>query len=374
MVFLRKNKAMQASKITFYQTDFLNQMRQTGDVAADELVRSIFESGEAAVFHRMFKDLIHNRDLDSEALPVELRDFAKNHLQIPAWLDAGKLKKGIQVFHQNAEPILTMLGFLSLPYCYAAAQGAEVLLRSERIKRDTKRRLLETAQFVLDVMHPEGFEPQGKAVATILKVRLMHATIRYHLGKSKDWDKAWGVPVNQEDMGGTNGAFSWISLRGLRKMGYTLNVQESESYLYLWNVIGTLLGVRAELLPDTAKEAFWLDKKIAERHFYKSEAGVELTKALRTCLAEDSKKPFPAGFADAYMRFLLGDKIADLLEIPPSNWTSNLIPLLKFQNVLQNTLPTNDAQKQGMMHQMIAEEVLKDPVTFAFPMNLPSAS
>lgn len=362
---------MQASKITYYNTDFLSQMRQTGDAPADQVITSIFESGEAAGFHRLFKDLVYNRDLHHETLPIILQDFIKNHLQMPAWVDLKKFKKGVKVFHENAEPILTMLGFLSLPYCYAAAQGAEVLIRSERIKQDTKRRLLETAQFVLDVMHPQGFEPEGKAFASILKVRLMHATIRYHLSKSKDWNSTWGVPVNQEDMGGTNGAFSWISLRGLRKMGYTLSPKDSESYLHLWNIIGALLGVRTELLPDTAKEAFWLDKKIAERHFYKSEAGIELTKALRTCLSQDAKKPFPEGFTDAYMRFLLGDKVADLLEIPPSNWTSNLIPLLKFQNVLQGN--ASDAQKQGLMHQMIAEEVMQDPVTFAFPMSLTSS-
>jgi len=344
-------------------------MRQTGDLQADAVIKHIFESGEAPMFHRVLTGLTYNHQLSDETLPETLKDFIKLHFNMPIWANQAQLSRGISVFQKYAEPILTMLGFLSLPYCYAAAQGAEVLIRSERIKNDTKRRLLETAQFVLDVMNPKGFEAKGKALTSILKVRLMHATIRYHVTQSTDWDRSWGVPVNQEDMGGTNGAFSWISLRGLRKMGYVLSEQESHDFLHLWNVIGALLGVREELLPDTAKEAFWLDHKIAERHFRKSDAGVSLTQSLRMCLSQESKRPFPAGFTDTYMRFLLGDKVADLLEIPPQNWTKVMISTLKFQNIFQGTGNSN-AQKEGMMHQMIEEEVLQDPVTFAFPMHL----
>ncbi len=360
---------MTSSKIQFYNVNFLDQMRQTGDVAADTLITSIFEGGQAADFHQLLKRLHHNHQLKDEALPSLLKAFISAHLQMPFWAEIPQMTEGSKVFQRFAEPILTMLGFLSLPYCYAAADGAEVLLKSARIRNDTRRRLLETAQFVLDVMHPEAFTDKGKALASVLKVRLMHATIRYHILKSNTWDKKLGIPVNQEDMGGTNGAFSWISLRGLRKIGFVLSQAESQAFLHRWNVIGFLLGVREELLPDTAKEAFWLDAKIAERQFKKSEAGITLTRSLRDCLLNDAKRPLPTGFTDAYMRFLLGDKVADLLEIPPSNWTSNLITPLKLQNIF-TPKPSDSNKNEGEMYMMIEEEVLKDPVSFAFPLSL----
>ncbi len=360
---------MASTKIQFYNNAFLDQMRQTGDIAADTLIREIFERGQAVDFHQLLKKLTHNHQLQEESLPILLKDFINTHLSMPSWKNNQQIIDGGKVFQRYAEPILTMLGFLSLPYCYAAADGAEVLLKSERIRNDTRRRLLETAQFVLDVMHPNAFEQEGKALASIVKVRLMHATVRYHILKSKTWDTALGIPVNQEDMGGTNGAFSWISLRGLRKTGFVLDEKEACSFLHRWNVIGYLLGVREELLPDTAKEAFWLDAKIAERQFKKSEAGVKLTQALRSCLMSDAKRPLPAGFTDTYMRFLLGDKVADLLEIPPSNWTRTLITPLMLQNIFSSQ-PSSSSKNEGLMYQMIEEEVLKDPVSFAFPLSL----
>ncbi|NJO02592.1 MAG: DUF2236 domain-containing protein [Bacteroidia bacterium] len=70
------------------------------------------------------------------------------------------------------------------------------------------------------------------------------------------------------------------------------------AFLHLWNVIGYLLGVREELLPDTAKEAYWLDKKIAQRHFRKSEAGVELTASLLRFFREEAAGPMPLGFTE----------------------------------------------------------------------------
>lgn len=360
---------MASTKIQFYNHNFLDQMRQTGDLAADKLIAEIFDSEQAVAFHQLLKTLTHNHQLEEDSLPTLLKKFVADHLQMPQWADESQINQGAKVFQHYAEPILMMLGFLSLPYCYAAADGAEVLLKSARIRNDTRRRLLETAQFVLDVMHPKAFRQEGKALASILKVRLMHATVRYHLLKSKTWDKNLGVPVNQEDMGGTNGAFSWISLRGLRKIGFVLSQKESNAFLHRWNVIGCLLGVREELLPDSAKEAFWLDAKIAERQFKKSDAGIALTQSLRDCLMNDAKRPLPVGFTDTYMRFLLGDKVADLLEIPPSNWTSSLITPLKLQNIFARR-PSPSSKNEGDMYMMIEEEVLKDPVSFAFPLSL----
>ena len=115
---------------------------------------------------------------------------------------------------------MNLLGLLSLPYCYAAADGARVLDLSERIKNKPEHRLNETADFVWDVMAPNAFKPDGKGFTSILKVRLLHAAIRFYTGKSSKWNAAdWGLPVNQEDMAGTNLSFSLLVVRGLRKFG-----------------------------------------------------------------------------------------------------------------------------------------------------------
>ena len=100
-----------------------------------------------------------------------------------------------------------MLACLALPYCYAGADGAKVLAKSQRIQNDTLKRLEETGEFIFTVMQEKNWH-NGKAFRKILKVRLMHAAIRFFSEFHGTWNTAWGKPVNQEDMAGTNGAFS----------------------------------------------------------------------------------------------------------------------------------------------------------------------
>ena len=82
-----------------------------------------------------------------------------------------------------------MLGFYSLPYCYAFADGAQVLVRSKRITDEVGMRLSETALFLLDCFVPGTFIHENKSLLTIAKVRLIHAFSRYFVSKyAKDWN------------------------------------------------------------------------------------------------------------------------------------------------------------------------------------------
>ncbi len=361
---------MQNSNLKYYNQTFLDNMRQTTDPTADEVIQSIFETGQARAVGRLMADLNRNLQEIPAHLPQIVKDYFVSQAKLPDWADQKQMQTGAAFFQKHQEEILSMLGFLSLPYCYAAADGARVLHLSERIREQTQRRLLETGQFVLDVMHPDAFQPQGAGYSSILKVRLMHAAVRFHILQSGKWEPAWGLPINQEDMGGTNGAFSWLVVRGLRKIGHFPSQKETEAYFHLWNVIGHLLGVRQELLPRTGKEAYWLDKRISERHFRKSEAGVALTRALMQLFRENEQIRLPEGFTESYMRFLLGDKVADILEIPPANWTQSFINPLRLVNNLRSLFVTENKSKSGGLSSRIQEESKGDQITFSIPLGL----
>jgi hypothetical protein len=84
------------------------------------------------------------------------------------------------------------------------------------------KRLEETGNFVFGVLNPKQWKSSEAgipiAMLRILKVRLMHASIRFFTLYHQTWDtKALGLPVNQEDMAGTNLAFSYIVIVGMRK-------------------------------------------------------------------------------------------------------------------------------------------------------------
>ena len=309
---------------TLTQIDWDNYRLQ-GDEIADQIVQKTQELNE----WESLREVITIQWGDNQTLPDDLPKFIRNYFTenavLPSNSDLEKIAKGQVFFQKNAEDCLSLLGTMSLPYCYAAADGAQVLYFSERMRNDSQKRLLETARFVFEINQTDSLKPNGLAFTTILKVRLLHATIRFHLKNHKDWNMKWGLPINQEDLMGTNIAFSSIVLRGLRKLGKKFNNQDAENYLYLWFVVGQLLGIDKKILPQTMKEAVFLSQNTEMRHFKSSHEGNVLTEALLSHYDDILPSLVPKGYIHSYMRFLLGDRVCDLLGVPAANWTKYIV-------------------------------------------------
>lgn len=331
---------MNLSSEAIFTDELLRAMRFETDPMADAVIHDLFETGKTAMVNQLLAGLSKNNYVLPCDLPKTASEYFTETAHLPLWADPKRMAAGAAFFAKHVRPILSVLGCLSLPYCYAAAHGAQVLYLSQRLQKNTRKRLAETAQFVLQVMDKCAFDHRGTGIRVIQKVRLMHAAVRYHSLKSGRWNEEWGQPINQEDMAGTNLAFSYIVLEGLNKLGFYYEKDEAEDFLHLWNVIGYLLGVRPVLLPANLKGAFWLDKRICERHFRASEAGVELAKSLIQCFDELNTSGNGAldGFTPAYMRFLLGDKVADILSLPHSGWTKIFIAPIKMTNAFTSVV------------------------------------
>ncbi|MDR6563507.1 MULTISPECIES: oxygenase MpaB family protein [unclassified Arcicella] len=316
---------MQPIKPTrYYPNELMDKLRQTGDEVADDIVLQVFQQTEMAGLRHFFQWLNTNETEYSLAI---VNEFVNQQPILPDFADWKIMQKGMKFFQENQERISIMLACLALPYCYAGADGARVLAKSQRIQTDTLKRLEETGDFIFTVMQEKNWQ-NGMAYRKILKVRLMHAAIRFFSEYHGTWDNAWGKPVNQEDMAGTNGAFSYIVIRGLRKSGKAPESTEAEAYLHVWNVISHIMGVEKVLIPNNLREAFTLDKVIAKRQFRSSEEGKLLTKALLQTLESFVPNTLLKSFPAAQMRFLLGDEVADLLGIPAVPFESKLISFI----------------------------------------------
>lgn len=317
-------------------------MRQIGDKPADSFVALLMEDNPQAALPAL------HRWAEERHTPVPLllypeHPFWLHYVQLPEWANPQLLKEGRAFFGRHAQDIMLLLGFLSLPYCYAAADGAKVLYRSRRILEDTRRRLAETARFVLAVHAEDAFDLQQTALPQplrlIIAVRLMHAAVRYHIRRSGKWEsRLWGVPVNQEDMAGTNLAFSFIIIQGLRKIGCAVSHEQAAAFLHLWNVVGHFLGLEEQLLPADEKTAARLERIIARRQFKSSAESIALTQALIDSIESNvNLSPLMRlkGFVPSYMRFLLGNQVADLLGIPPATLPDSFFGLYKIRNLLR---------------------------------------
>ncbi len=322
----------------------LDTYRQQGDVPADAVIAAVIATGGPTALRTLMKWLGEANNTEINDQPAAVQAFFATHTSLPTWADPSRMARGMALFGQYAGPVGLILGCFSLPYCYLGAKGAQVLWLTERIKNDTARRLQETGEWLFAVMNPKEW-PQ-KAVIKILKIRLIHAGARWFSLHSGRWQMDWGYPVNQEDMAGTNLAFSYIVLRGLRQSGIVVSEQDEEDYLHHVNVIGSLNGVAEELLPRNLREAWQLDRAIARRQFAASEAGVGLTRALINAIGQQAASGTATNGAEAArnlaageMRFFMGDAYADLLGIPAASVEKRLAGLVNRLPIFPKLIP-----------------------------------
>jgi len=298
----------------------LDAFRELQDPLADHVISKYFPADKNLLQSHLSALVTNSDSLPSDA-NEELKALYAAMKEAASSFDVDDLAAGQSFFSEHASDIMLLLGFLSLPYCYTAAYGAEVLVKSKRILEDPATRLMDTATFVFDVTSKGAFKPEGKALVGILRVRLLHAATRWYINHSGDWDiTMMGQPINQEDMAGTNLSFSLMAVRGLRKLGKFLEPEKAFNYINYWNKIGLLLGLKPELLPESNKEAFHLEKQIRGRHFKSSDAGLKLTKSLYKYYEKAVADTPLDGLTKSFMIYLLGDKVASQLGLEIGNY------------------------------------------------------
>ncbi|RFS13424.1 oxygenase MpaB family protein [Emticicia sp. C21] len=307
--------------------------RSIGDVEADILIQQLVTQEGIGLLRALMPFLADFKKLDFQNQPQLIQDFLAQNSAFPDFFNKKELIRATDFYRQHQQTIGLILGLYALPYCYLGADGARVLYLSERIRKDTYNRLVETGNFLKAVMNYDNWENK-KIFAICIKVRLMHAAIRYFTLHSKQWDMAWGHPINQEDMLGTNLAFSLVVLRGLRKLGYSVDSTYERAYLHTWNVISFLLGIDKALLPANEQEAIKIERLISERQFRQSAESQALTDSLMQAVRGISPNNWTANLLQAQSRFLLGEKYAEMLGVKETNIPDTLLKVYNTTSVV----------------------------------------
>lgn len=329
-----------------YSNELLDHKRLSGDPEADDFIRQVFSDPVKK------QQLQQWMGAPSGAAQLKLLQiafpgftFIEKATELPSWAQPRLMKAGAIFYARHSEIIMSLLGLLSLPYCYNAANGAMVLYLSELIRKQTTKRLYDTAVFVWEVMGPDAFGKYGNAYEAILKVRIMHAAVRYYTLQSGQWDDSWGLPINQEDMAGTNLSFSLIVVRGLRMLGYSVSQEDQAAFMHIWAVVGYLSGLDEDLIPENSKTAQQLDIIIKQRQFAVSAHGRELTRSLTAHILSVNKSKATANDILGLMRYLLGREIADMLAINAPEMPAYKLRLIKTLNLLKSFKPQGDPKQ-----------------------------
>lgn len=274
-------------------------------------------------------------------IATELERYVRTAQCLPDWADPGKIARAEQLFLDHGVLSCVLLFCASLPECYVVPDLSSVLHTSGQLEAHTDYRIRATAAMIFPVMMPGGLmAPDGSGIAQILKVRLIHATIRNlilrgnpaqvrsaspsrHSGTAPGvvppvpamqtsgdmqqtlfalgWDaNEKGLPCNQEEQAYTLLTFSYVFLRSLRKLGIGLARADEEAYLHTWNVVGHVLGIRRELMADGMEQAARLFAMLQTRgcsHQVAPDPRPGLAQALMKTMAQVLPlrilKPFP---------------------------------------------------------------------------------
>ena len=315
--------------MTRWSDEQLDELRLHGDPLADDVVADLYANSETGEVNRLLGRMIHELDPVPEALPACVRTYLQATQDALESVDEARLECGQRLFAQHGPTMSMILATYSLPAAYCAAKGVEVLWRTGKLYTNPLRRVFETAQLVIDVMTPGGLQPKGAGERSVQRVRLMHAGVR-HLITHDDrmpWDGArLGVPINQEDMAGTLGTFAYIVLDGLDKLHIPLTGEERDSYLYAWDVVAGLMGLRAELRPQGFEEARTLNDLIHRRQIRPSQAGREMIAAIIGMMKDQTPGHLVDGFGPSMVRhFIADDPLCDGMGVPPADWTGALM-------------------------------------------------
>jgi hypothetical protein len=310
-------------------TDYMDALRLRGDEFADTTVDALFESGDVAHFNTLMRFFGSSGQELPAGLPAQARDYLEQTRMPPDWIDWEVIDQARQFFIANNVHISTALAFAAMPAGYVVPHVARLLATTHSLEYPA-RRMAETGQFTVYMMRPDAFESGGRFIPAVQKVRLLHASVRHHLRREGLWDQAGlGVPNCQEDMIGALMGFSIQVLDALHRLGIRMSGCEAEAYYYAWRVVGIMLGCDPDAVPADTESARAFSDYYMVRHMGPSPEGARLTRQLIDMYEQVVPGKLLDPIVPALIRYLVGDTVADWLEVPRSHWDTlvKLVPV-----------------------------------------------
>lgn len=232
----------------------LGQALMQSDPVADRLAAWMLESGMAksrALFSKALDNGIHSLSKP----PQPLRDFFAHVDNTPNWVDTDLLARGAEASQLTGMAGLHALRDVALMGGYQASAINKTLVLTGSLTQGPQRRLAETTKWWIDCTATGGMARFSDGFKNTVNVRLMHSVVRQRIQRLPAWNTgAWGVPINQSDMTGTQLGFSVIFILASRVLGVPLTPRDGEAVMHLWRYIGWLMGVDEQRLAKSEAE------------------------------------------------------------------------------------------------------------------------
>ena len=298
-----------------------------GDPRMDEVVAWMDHVGQAEG-RKLFETALRQGIGAIADPPPALAHLFAQLDTVPSWVDKEMLRHACETIQRAGPANDYALGCGSLMSGYLSSAAVKPLMRTGALTYNAARRIAETAKFVLDITESGDMGRTTAGFETTVRVRMLHAMVRAKLRRSPEWKiEAWGLPINQSDLLGTNLQFSVTYLVSLRLMGFLHSRRERECIMHFWRYVGYLMGVEEHLLPRDYREGMRYLRLVGTSQPDPDEDSRTLAAAL---LDAPLGMPFPPilnrfirverSFRAGLSRSLMGGTAADALGLPNDRW------------------------------------------------------
>ena len=229
-----------------------------GDVQLDPLMEELSSLSEADMSKYIGAGIEQQSDTLSKA-PKALRDFFDSVETPPKWVDFDAFDDGNRAFFRNMTNMLVAYALGSAVEGFSTLVGKSFSItgRVTGLGDGAQRRLRQNNRHMFEVYYPDGLKRGGDGWKVTMRIRFIHAKVRYMMNRCKEWDHdAWGVPLSMAHIGGISlYTFSIRQFEHACSMGSRIRRREKKSIVNIWRYVGHLLGVPEAILFTNEREA-----------------------------------------------------------------------------------------------------------------------
>ena len=295
-----------------------------GDPLAEAMVDDL-HSLEREESSRLIRVGMIGEDERLRDAPRSVREFFASCAEPPAWVDLRSFLPGCRMFHRNTRLILA--GMVAGVLVEGFATGiARSFFLTGRLRDQGMRRLKQNNRHMLEIFMPGGMDRHADGWTHSVRVRLVHARLRYLLANSDEWDsQVQGVPLSAAHLGFAISSFSARLLKHLKSLGGSFDEEERRSFMAVWRYSGYLMGIPETILyrdEEDALEIFRLGQICEARPSMESiamAASLINSAPLFAGLDDRNARRKLAGYIAQISRALIGNELADELMYPESS-------------------------------------------------------
>lgn len=174
---------------------------------------------------------------------------------------------------------------------------------------------------ILDAMN-DMTPSTGIGFRSVIKVRMLHSHVRIRLLQSDKFDKKeYGVPINQEDLLATLGAFSVACIWSMERMKIYISQEDKEAYIAAWRHIGYYMGIQSHHLERLYRDYHTAEKHLCSSiaHLLEPELGQPSGMLPLQLLNGISNRPLYGHSLEYHAelsRLLIGDQLSNVFQLP----------------------------------------------------------